>query len=150
MVHARLRPAGFAAAVFVFHFVAREDWRRGESNPGPGIFHDNVYTHSSRFKSRFLSLPGAGYGVKASSGKSSPRAPCAHVRGYPALVDVLQAPAGWVPVGRWPGLSGQGVVIIVCDYIVSYLFNESVGTSACSQRFNYPRRTRFAPFLLIL
>jgi hypothetical protein len=61
--------------------------------------------------------------------------------------DVRDSPAGESCPRRW--LCSQCVVIIVCDYIEPYLFYESVGTSACNQRFNYPRRTRFAPIFCL-
>jgi len=35
-------------------------WRRGESNPGPGIFHDDVYMRISRFKVSLSGPPGSG------------------------------------------------------------------------------------------
>jgi len=50
----------FAAAVFAFCCAAREDWRRGESNPRPGIFHDDVYMRISRFEVSLSEPPGSG------------------------------------------------------------------------------------------
>ena len=35
-------------------------WRRGESNPRPGIFHDNVYMRISRFRVSLSQPPGSG------------------------------------------------------------------------------------------
>ncbi len=62
--------------------------------------------------------------------------------GYPAVC-ALTGSAGVI---RQDGsLSSYSVVIIVCDYIYSRLFNECPGELGMQPKFQYPRRSRFAP-----
>jgi hypothetical protein len=42
-------------------------------------------------------------------------------------------------------LSGQGVVVVIGDYLLPYLFYEGIGTSVCHLDLNRPRRSLFAP-----
>jgi hypothetical protein len=58
---ARLRPMGYAVAVFVLNCVSNEDWwRRRESNPRPKIFHTDLYMLIPIFKLRLFQSPSGG------------------------------------------------------------------------------------------
>ena len=81
-------------------------------------------------KFRFSDLPGAGYL------KNYPKLSFAAVSlgANLPLSCFNYAPFCLTGVDRWHAdyLSSQSLVIIVCDYILFYLFNEPVETSTCS------------------
>ncbi len=118
-------------------------WRRGESNPRPKAFSADLYMLISRFCITFRAPreKGASKAVPLSFAAC----PAEENRPLACLYDAPFRPTDKNEGSAGCQLSSQGIVVVVCNYIFSRLFNESAGTSACNQRINYLRRTRFAP-----